>query len=675
MHRLAAFFLAFLAGCFASQSALAEKRVALIIGNSSYQNVVALSNPAHDAAAMTEMFRKASFDVVESRRDLKNTEMRRALRDFTDKSRDADIAVIYYAGHGIEVDGTNYLIPVDAALERDTDAYDEAIALDRILQAIEPARQLRLVILDACRDNPFSKTMKRTVSSRSLGRGLAGVEPGRPNTLIAFAAKGGSTASDGDNKNSPFTTALLKHLTKPGLELRKAFGLVRDEVLSATGNKQEPFVYGSLGGTDVALVPAPAPIAAPLANGNVNAEIRHDYELAERVGTMEAWDSFVAVNPSGFYADLARAQRSKLAAESARIRATEKARLASEEQARLAAGGAKASEQARAAAQVKAAEEARLAAERKKQLDEAKLAAAEQAGAAAQAKAAEEARLAAEKKKQIEDAKLAAAEQARAAAQVKAAEELKKREEAKAAAEAKAAENARLAAEKAKKLEEIKIASTEPAAPKDEMLKADKAAGQTVASLTPSDQTSPAAPKSDRPALTEIPRLLQSELRRVGCKAGEITGEWDASSRRALALFNDRAGTKLDVKLASVDALDVVRGKTARVCPLVCDYGYKAEGEKCVEIVCKTGFEVSDDNICERIKAVKPTVRRQKPSLAVEPERKPEQPRTGGGKAADIATLYAQCRAQAKAEGRGGRHSRALSFTRMDACARNGGRL
>ncbi|PNA13052.1 caspase (peptidase), partial [Pseudomonas sp. MPR-R1B] len=86
---------------------------------------------------------------------------------------------IYYAGHGMEVDGTNYLIPVDAVLERDTDAYDEAIALDRILQAIEPAKQLRLVILDACRDNPFVKSMKRTVASRSLGRGLAGVEPSR----------------------------------------------------------------------------------------------------------------------------------------------------------------------------------------------------------------------------------------------------------------------------------------------------------------------------------------------------------------------------------------------------------------------------------------------------------------------------------------------------------------
>ena len=164
MRRLAALVAAVLAGCLASHSALAEKRVALVVGNSNYQNVVALTNPANDAAAIAEMFRKAAFDVVESApRPEKSQEMRRALRDFGDKARGADIAVIYFAGHGLEVDGTNYVVPVDAVLERDADADDEAVSLNRILLAIEPATQLRLVILDACRDNPFAKTMKRTI--------------------------------------------------------------------------------------------------------------------------------------------------------------------------------------------------------------------------------------------------------------------------------------------------------------------------------------------------------------------------------------------------------------------------------------------------------------------------------------------------------------------------------
>jgi len=213
-----------------SQPAFAEKRVALVIGNSAYQNVARLGNPANDAAAITETLKGAGFDLVETRRDLKTSEMRRALRDFSDRARDADVAVVYYAGHGIEVDGTNYLVPVDAVLERDIDIYDEAFALDRILVTIEPAKQLRLVILDACRDNPFAKTMKRTIGSRAVGRGLAKVEPNSPNTLIAFASKAGSTASDGDSKNSPFTAALVRHIAKPGLDLRKAFGFVRDDV-------------------------------------------------------------------------------------------------------------------------------------------------------------------------------------------------------------------------------------------------------------------------------------------------------------------------------------------------------------------------------------------------------------------------------------------------------------
>jgi uncharacterized caspase-like protein len=248
MRAIAAIVLAVWSTWLFSQPAFADKRVALVIGNSAYKNVNRLKNPANDAAAVVAMFKKAGFDSVDLRLDVSATDMRRALREFGNKTRDADVAVIYYAGHGIELDGTNYLIPVDAQLETDTDVFDETFALDRVLVAVEPAKQLRLVILDACRDNPFSKTMKRTMGSRAIGRGLAKVEPSSPNTMIAFAAKAGSTASDGDSKNSPFATALVEHLTQPGLDLRKAFGFVRDDVLKATGNTQEPFVYGSLGG-------------------------------------------------------------------------------------------------------------------------------------------------------------------------------------------------------------------------------------------------------------------------------------------------------------------------------------------------------------------------------------------------------------------------------------------
>jgi formylglycine-generating enzyme required for sulfatase activity len=244
-------------------AAYAEKRVALVIGNGDYRKVGRLPNPAGDASAVERMLRGAGFEAVEVMRDLGRDAMRRALSNFSDKVREADIAVMFYAGHGIEVNGTNYLIPVDAVLERDIDIEDEAVPLDRVSQVLEQARRLRLVILDACRDNPFAPSMRRTVGTRSIGRGLAKVDVLTADTLVAFAAKAGSTAEDGRGANSPYTSALVRHLATPGLDVRLALGRVRDEVLKSTNSRQEPFVYGSLGGTEIALVAGPGTAAAP----------------------------------------------------------------------------------------------------------------------------------------------------------------------------------------------------------------------------------------------------------------------------------------------------------------------------------------------------------------------------------------------------------------------------
>jgi uncharacterized caspase-like protein len=586
MRAVAAIVLAFWAALFFNGTAFAEKRVALVIGNSAYQNVSRLANPVNDSDAMSATFNDAGFDVVDLKRDLKANEMRRALRDFSDKVRDADVAIVYFAGHGIEIDGINYVIPVDATLERDIDAFDEAIPLDRLLTVIEPAKKLRLVILDACRDNPFNKIMKRTSAARVIGRGLAKVEPTSPNTLIAFAAKAGSTASDGDSKNSPFTAALVRHLPKPGLDLRRAFGLARDDVLKATNNKQEPFIYGSLGGDDVALVPALTP--PPLSVADPNASVRRDYEFAERIGTREAWDFYLSTYPDGFYAKLAQAQRNKLAAEEVRMAATEKARLAAEEQARLAAEGAKISEQAKAASQAKAAEEARMIAEKKKAIEDAKVAeiAAEKAKAAEEAEATQE-RIAVAKKT-LEAAKAAEVERAKAAAQAKAEEE------------------AKLATVKSKTTDEKKNRDNE-------------AIGQ-LAALAPPQQAGEVLAKPDNTA-ADIARLLQIELRRVGCNTGAVDGNWDVAAQRSLLLFNKNAQTKFDVKVASLDALDAARSKTARVCPLICDYGYEPVGENCVRISCKQGYRIGDDNTCEKIEFKRPVSKRES-----SPELQPQRP-------------------------------------------------
>jgi hypothetical protein len=537
-----------------SQPAFAEKRVALVIGNSSYQKVAKLNNPAHDAAAVAAMLKSAGFDTVESKLDLTVSELRKALRDFGNTTRDADVAVVYYAGHGIELDGTNYLIPVDATLETDADVLDETLSLDRVLFAVEPAKQLRLVILDACRNNPFATTMKRTIASRAIGRGLAKVEPSSPNTMVAFAAKAGSVASDGDSKNSPFAKALVDHLGKPGLDLRKAFGFVRDDVLKATNNTQEPFIYGSLGGNDVTLVPATPVASAPV---DQDATMRRDYELALQISNKPVWDAFINKYPTGFYTELAKAQRDKLAAEVARIEATDKAKAAREEQARLAIEGAKAAEQTKAAEQARATEKARVEAELVKKAEEAKVAEAERAKTTALAKAAKDSLVTGDKMKKAD--------------------------------ETKADEGAELATAK---------------------MKADQPVGP-VATLTPHDEATPGAPNAESPMATDIPRLLQAELRRVGCNTGSVDGNWNAAAQKSLGLFNKNAGMKLDVKVASLDNLNAVRSKSARICPLICDHGYNADGDNCLRITCQVGFEVGDDNTCERIVVKKPVTARE----------------------------------------------------------------
>ena len=304
-----------------SVDALADKRVALVVGNSAYQNVAKLPNPSNDAAAIADMLKKSGFNNVALLQDAGNLEFKRAIRRFEDTARDADVAVIFYAGHGIEIGGTNYMIPVDAKLASDLDAQDEAITLDRIVESVDSAKQLRLVILDACRDNPFVAAMKRQrqAALRGVSAGLGKVEPTSSGTLIAYAAKAGSTADDGVGDHSPFTTAILKFIATPGLDIRLALGQVRDEVMKTTNQRQEPYVYGSLGGATVPLVSAPQVAAAPAAStpsaSDAN-DARRDYENSDRVGTKEAWDAFLALHSTGLYADLARAQRAKLTGDS-----------------------------------------------------------------------------------------------------------------------------------------------------------------------------------------------------------------------------------------------------------------------------------------------------------------------------------------------------------------------
>ena len=161
--------------------ATAEKRVALVIGNATYGHHASLPNVPGDAAAMGALFKAAKFDAVVVKENLGVAELRKTLREFSALAVGADMAVVYFAGHGIEVDRTNYLIPVDAKLAADIDVEDETVSLDRVLQLMEPAKHLRLVILDACRENPFAGNIKHTVATRAIGRGLGRIEPATSN--------------------------------------------------------------------------------------------------------------------------------------------------------------------------------------------------------------------------------------------------------------------------------------------------------------------------------------------------------------------------------------------------------------------------------------------------------------------------------------------------------------
>ncbi len=243
---------------YATATHAADRRVALVIGNSAYKNASSLPNTIHDSAAIAALFKSVGFEVVISRTDLGVVDFKRAVRDFLLTAENADIAVVYYAGHGVEIDGTNYLVPVDAKLGRDYDVDDEAVALDRIIWALQSVKRLRLILLDACRDNPFPGRMRSAGIRSTMKGGLAKIEDVSADTLVAYAAKAGSVSYDGDGVNSPYATALIRHLAEPGLDIRIALGRVRDEVVSMTGGRQEPFIYGSLGGATIPLVPAPA---------------------------------------------------------------------------------------------------------------------------------------------------------------------------------------------------------------------------------------------------------------------------------------------------------------------------------------------------------------------------------------------------------------------------------
>src|ERR1700674_884102 len=530
----------------------------------------------------------------------------------------------------------NYLIPIDAKLESDIDVDDEAVSLDKMLGAVEPAKRLRVVILDSCRDNPFLKTMKRSKATGVVSRGVAPVDLAKANTLVAVAAKAETICADGDGSNSTYTTALLKYTVEPGVDLRTAFDRVRNEVLETTGRKQEPMVYGSLEGAAVALVPAPpkpaktdavasaAPAVAavsvtpPLA-GDANAGARRDYELAAQVGTKEAWEAYLRQYQVGFYADLARAQLAKSGAEGqGRVKAErermDKDRLTSEqadrlEKERLAREERERQEKERLAREQ--VERIRIEKERiardqaeRQQLEKERIAREQ-----AEHQRLEKERVARElaERQRLENERLAREQGER--------ERLQKERPAR--GEGERQEKQRLAREQTERQRQGKE-GIEPAERHETTTEAARKIRE--AELTPPADNPAVAPPMRPLSGDALVKEIKKQLKRVGCYAGPIDDNWmtpqtDASVKK----FIKAARSSASPSEPTMEFLDALRGKSGRVCPLECRAREVESAGQCVAKTCKNGFDLDDDGNCVRQKSHNKKAERSRESL--EPSR------------------------------------------------------
>lgn len=326
---LSGIILVFLAAFGAGAAAPDVKRVALVIGNSNYVHAVTLPNPANDARLIASTLRNAGFEVIEGV-DQDNAGMHSLISRFTEQAYDADLAVIFYAGHGMQVDGKNYLIPVDADLTSPAYLKTRTIQIDDFMAALPPDPAIGVIILDACRDNPLARTLAASLPksrSTSLGTGLAPVEArsdgvGTGGLLIAYATDPGAIAFDGDGADSPYSTALAKHLTEPGVEIQSALTRVRGEVTETTQGRQRPWHNASLGrevflGKLVAAAAA-NPVAdasnaaatsasAPVAGGSPSWEIEQRlWDEASKHNSEPFYQAYLDQFPNGRFATVAR---------------------------------------------------------------------------------------------------------------------------------------------------------------------------------------------------------------------------------------------------------------------------------------------------------------------------------------------------------------------------------
>ena len=359
--------------------AWAQQRVALVIGNSAYQHATALPNPKNDAADLASLLKKLDFDVVEGR-DLDKASMDRTIRNFANKLAGSQLALFFYAGHGLQVGGQNYLVPIDAELNTAAALDFETVRLDLIQRTMERESTTNIFIVDACRDNPLARNLARALGTRSasVGRGLAAMESGE-GTLISFSTQPGNVALDGTGRNSPFAKALIKHLATPGEDLPTILINVRNDVMAATERRQVPWEHSALTARVFFIPPKPE---VPAINRQIELSFWDSVKDSQVPSVLQ---TYVDRYPEGEFVAIARAliqhfERQAKAAEAERAEAEKR-----KEEARKAAELVRLEDERRVKTAALAAEQSRIA-----QLKDAAAAKAAQAKAQAEARAREE---------------------------------------------------------------------------------------------------------------------------------------------------------------------------------------------------------------------------------------------------------------------------------------------